>query len=147
MKRVNGLNSLIVHKTKTRSFESLVPVVNFDIVRKLQFMITLQRYLCSGLKVDFISFFDYEFLTQRVIAYTRQRKPNNPKLLTSKACLNLGKCIIDLSRRFDVHVYTNFQPLYYSDKYDSDNKFIKERRFEVILTSFSSSNNYRKRLT
>ena len=32
------------------------------------------------------------------------------------------------------------------DKYDSDNKFIKERRFEVILTSFSSSNYNRKRL-
>ncbi len=29
------------------------------------------------------------------------------------------------------------------DKYDSDNKFIKERRFEVILTSFSSSNFYK----
>ena len=26
------------------------------------------------------------------------------------------------------------------NKYDNDNKFIKERRFEVILTSFSSSN-------
>ena len=30
-----------------------------------------------------------------------------------------------------------------SDRYDNDNKFIKERRFEVILTSFSSSNDYR----
>ena len=29
------------------------------------------------------------------------------------------------------------------DRYDNDNKFIKERRFEVILTSFSSSNDYR----
>ena len=31
----------------------------------------------------------------------------------------------------------------YLDRYDNDNKFIKERRFEVILTSFSSSNDYR----
>ena len=29
------------------------------------------------------------------------------------------------------------------DRNDNDNKFIKERRFEVILTSFSSSNDYR----
>ena len=29
------------------------------------------------------------------------------------------------------------------DRYDNDNKFIKERCFEVILTSFSSSNDYR----
>ena len=29
------------------------------------------------------------------------------------------------------------------DKYDSDDKFIKERSFEVILTSFSTSNYYR----
>ena len=29
------------------------------------------------------------------------------------------------------------------EKYDNDIKFIKERRFEVILTSFSSSNDYR----
>jgi hypothetical protein len=29
-------------------------------------------------------------------------------------------------------------------KYDSDNKFIKERRFEVILTSFSGLNSYKK---
>ena len=29
------------------------------------------------------------------------------------------------------------------NKYDNDNKFIKERHFEVILTSFSSSNDYR----
>ena len=31
----------------------------------------------------------------------------------------------------------------YLDRYDNDNKFIKKRRFEVILTSFSSSNDYR----
>jgi hypothetical protein len=31
-----------------------------------------------------------------------------------------------------------------SDKYDSHNKCIKESRFEVISTSFSSSNYYRK---
>ena len=28
------------------------------------------------------------------------------------------------------------------DKYESNNKSILERRFEVILTSFSSSNDY-----
>ncbi len=38
---------------------------------------------------------------------------------------------------------TNYQLLKNLDKYDSDNKFIKERRFEVILTSFSSSNFYK----
>ena len=31
----------------------------------------------------------------------------------------------------------------YLDKYDNDNKFVKKRRFEVMLTSFSSSNDYR----
>ena len=44
----------------------------------------------------------------------------------------------------DANLYSaNTDRSHYLDKYDNDNKFIKERRFEVILTSFSSSNDYR----
>ena len=37
-------------------------------------------------------------------------------------------------------IYNFYQFFFYIDldKFDSDNKFIKERRYEVILTSFSS---------
>ena len=70
--------------------------------------------------------------------------------ISNEVCISRRKRVRDILPRLDSSSDLGIEFRSYCcdckidlDKYVNDNKFIKERRFEVILTSFSSSNDCR----